>query len=283
MFDGLYQSLMCFFMPYLLFAAANFNAESGLSLNDNRQMGVYIANSAVIVVNTYILMNMYQWDAIMTTVSVVSILLIFAWTGIYTSFTASFQFYKAGQEVYGSLSFWAVILLTVSVCLLPRFGSKAIQKVFFPRDVDIIREQVKQGKFKYLDQEDPTSLLRLSKPTSLSSSDASPRAATTIRPDDERPFYPPSEARTSTIAGDAGAIGSDTSRFSAATSAAPTRPSFEKRANSYERSRQSMDRLRPSFEGTRGDMTTSLGLMRIESAHTRGQRHMSAVTEERAR
>lgn len=276
MFDGLYQSLICFFMPYLIFAPANFNTEGGVTINDNRQMGVYIANAAVIVINSYMMMNTYNWNSIMTIVTVVSTLLIFAWTGIYTSFTASFQFYKAGEEVYGTLSFWATTLLTVMICLLPRFTAKSIQKVFFPLDVDIVREQVRLGKFKYLDdQNSEAMLLDPPKPLSLSSSEASPTQHIT-QTDEERPFYPSSEARASTITGNASAIGSDESRFSAATMA-PSRPS-------YDRPRQSFDHLRPSYEGTRGDMTTSLGLMRIESSqNSRSHQVMRSVDENHAR
>lgn len=155
MIDGAYQSLICFFMPYLLFAPATFSNPGGQDVNDNRQMGVHIANAAIVVVNTYILLNTYRWDWLTTLITVISTLLIFAWTGIYTSFTASFQFYKAAAEVYGTLNFWAVTVLIVILCLLPRFTAKAFQKLFMPRDVDLVRELVREGKFDYLDNEEP--------------------------------------------------------------------------------------------------------------------------------
>ncbi|KAG9815854.1 aminophospholipid-translocating P4-type ATPase, partial [Aureobasidium melanogenum] len=47
MVDGFYQSLICFFLPYLLFQPANFNTESGRNVNDYQRIGVYIANSIV--------------------------------------------------------------------------------------------------------------------------------------------------------------------------------------------------------------------------------------------
>lgn len=139
-------------MPYLLFSPATFVHSNGLNINDRTRMGVLVASCAVIASNTYILMNTYRWDWLTVLINVISSLLIFFWTGIYSSTTASAQFYKAAAEVYGALSFWVVLLMTVIICLLPRFTVKAVQKVFFPRDVDIIREQVTQGKFKYLDQ-----------------------------------------------------------------------------------------------------------------------------------
>ncbi|KAH0137321.1 aminophospholipid-translocating P4-type ATPase, partial [Aureobasidium melanogenum] len=85
MVDGFYQSLICFFLPYLLFQPANFNTESGRNVNDYQRIGVYIANSIVVVANVYILMNAYRWDWFFTLITTISILLIWTWTGIYSS------------------------------------------------------------------------------------------------------------------------------------------------------------------------------------------------------
>ncbi|KAK0943098.1 phospholipid transporting ATPase, partial [Friedmanniomyces endolithicus] len=97
-------------------------------------MGVFIGNPVVVVVNIYILLNTYRWDWFMCLITGISILLIFLWTGAYTSFTDGFTFYGAAKQVYGSLSFWAYLLLTVVLCLLPRFSAKAFQKIYYPRD-----------------------------------------------------------------------------------------------------------------------------------------------------
>ncbi|GKZ35717.1 hypothetical protein AbraIFM66950_006469 [Aspergillus brasiliensis] len=156
MLDGFYQSIICFFMPYLLYSPSTFVHSNGKNINDRTRMGVLVGSSAVIASNTYILMNCYRWDWLTVLINVVSSLLIFLWTGIYSSMEASTTFFNAGAEMYGSLSFWVVLLLTVTICLLPRFTVKAFQKVFFPLDVDIIREQVSQGKFKFLDQYEGT-------------------------------------------------------------------------------------------------------------------------------
>lgn len=152
MFDGFYQSLMCFFMPYLLYSVANFQNPNGLGIDDRYRIGVLVSTCAVVTSNTYILLNTYRWDWLTVLINVVSSLLIFFWTGVYSSGTLSGYFYKAAPEVYGALSFWVVLLATVWICLMPRFVIKSAQKVFFPYDVDIIREQVTLGRFKYLEQ-----------------------------------------------------------------------------------------------------------------------------------
>lgn len=275
MFDGLYQSLICFFMAYLLFSPATFNSLNGNLLNNNRQMGVYIANAAVIVVNIYILLNTYRWDWLMTLIAVISTLLIFAWTGIYTEFQASFQFYKAGSEVYGSLSFWAETLLTVIVCLLPRFAIKAYQKIYMPRDVDIIREQVRQGKFDYLKNVNATLATQEKDSESQTSSEPAKIKSQPQDPfEDDRPLYASSESATATTRGrnPHTSQASDQTYDTFATGPRmsyeqPARPSNDRPRPSYDRLRKSTDRIRPSFEQTR-DFTSAAMLQRMESAHS---------------
>lgn len=216
MLDGGYQSVMCFFLPYLLFAPANTNTDNGNNVNDYKQFGVYVANATIVVVNTYILLNTYRWDWFMVLITTISTLLIFLWTGAYTSFTASFTFYGGAKHCYGQLSFWAMFLLTVIVCLLPRFTIKSFQKMFRPRDIDIVREQLRQGRFDYLKNVDPE-VAGIVSPTekngvvadSASSSEISKpsdharngSANPMSQDDDRRPIYPPSLAHTQTTSG----------------------------------------------------------------------------------
>ncbi|GLA13951.1 hypothetical protein AnigIFM62618_011369 [Aspergillus niger] len=150
MLDGFYQSIICFFMPYRLYSVANFQTENGLSIDDRYRVGVLVATCAVVASNTYVMMNMYRWDWLTSLINAISSLLIFFWTGVYSSFESSMTFYGAARQVYGALSFWVVLLLTVVMCLIPRFVIKCIQKVYFPLDVDIVREQVILGQFDYL-------------------------------------------------------------------------------------------------------------------------------------
>lgn len=110
MLDGIYQSVMCYYMGHLIFAPATFETSNGLNINDRPRIGVYIACATIVVVNTYVLMNMYRWDWLFLLLVAISILLIWFWTGIYTAFSSSLRFYKAAPQVYGQLSFWAMDL-----------------------------------------------------------------------------------------------------------------------------------------------------------------------------
>ena len=282
MADGIYQSLICFFMGYLLFATGGFVTQGGQQVNDRERVGVYIACATIIVINLYILMNTYRWDWLLVTLAVISTLLIFWWTGVYTSFPSSTQFYKAAAEVFGTLAFWALTLLTVMICMIPRFSIKAAQKIFFPRDVDIIREQVRQGKWNHLDQYE--AFVPPGKGASPASSDTSqaaqpPHQANADMEEDQRPIYPPSVAATGTTHNPRSQNGSDGTdytghhRFSferqpRVSLDRPTRPSIDHRPRpSFDRMRDSMDRIRPSFEASR-DFTSAALLTKVESSHS---------------
>ena len=275
MVDGIYQSLICFYMAYLLFIPANFVTSNGLGLEDRERMGVFVACATICVLNFYILMNAYRWDWLMILLVVFSNLLIWFWTGVYTALPASsIEFYKAAPQVYGQLSFWVLSLLIIIICLLPRFTAKALKKIFMPRDIDIIREKVRLGHYRYLDDVDP-SVAPLAKPPSEGSSDLSNLEQGTLKArhpvddDDRRPIYPPSVAQTATTANPRSQNGSDGTDYTGhrASFEAPPRSSFDRPRPSFDRMRQSMDKIRPSFEAT-NDFTSAAMLTRMESSHS---------------
>lgn len=279
--DGIYQSVICFFMTYLLFHTGGFASSSGRDLNSRELMGVYVGCSSIVVVNTYVLMNQYRWDWVFTLVTFISILLIWLWTLIYSAFTSTGAFYKSADHVYGALSFWATTLLTVMVCLIPRFSAKVIQKLYFPRDVDIIREKVRLGEFKHLYQ--PTGDAPASPASSTTSSVLKPSPSRTyVQDDDRRPIYPPSVAPTATTgkrASGNGSNGSDGSGYTGTGTFTPhrysvdagrPRPSMDRARPSMDRVRMSVDLHRParaSFEVT-NDFTSAAMLARMESSHS---------------
>ncbi|PMD54710.1 P-type ATPase-like protein [Hyaloscypha bicolor E] len=273
MVDGLYQSVICFFMAYCLFFPANAVTDNGLSIDDRERFGAYVAPAAVIAINTYILLNTYRWDWLMFLLVVVSILLVWFWTGVYSAFKSSEFFYKAAPQVFAQPTFWAVTALSVILSLLPRFCIKTIQKIYFPYDVDIVREQVRQGKFAYLDvggsPEDS-----MSKESTTSSDIAKPskHAYYPSVDEDQRPIYPPSVAATANThntRSHTGSDGTDFTRHRTSIEQRQVRPSMDRARPSFDRMRQSMDRIRPSFEQS-NDFTSAALLTRLESSHSFG-------------
>jgi phospholipid-translocating ATPase len=249
MLDGLYQSVICFYVAFLLFHPNSFVTSNGLSLDDRETFGVYVAPAAVICINVYILLNTYRWDWLMCLLVAISVLLLWFWTGVYSSFTSSDYFYKAASEVFREATFWAVTALSIIISLLPRFCIKVIQKVYFPYDIDIIREQVRQGKFDYLNDVDGSE--SMSKGSSTTESDIVKPSKHTHYPsvdEDQRPIYPPSVAPTATTHNPRSQHGSDGTDFtrhrsSLETHYPPVRPSVDRARPSFDRLRTSMDRF----------------------------------------
>ncbi|EMR71793.1 putative phospholipid-translocating p-type atpase domain-containing protein [Eutypa lata UCREL1] len=193
MLDGLYQSVMGFFIPYLAIAGTPYVSQNGLDVSERYRLGLYIAHPSVITINLYMLINTYRWDWLTLMLIALSILLIFFWVGVYTSFTGSGTLYGAASEVYAQPSFWAVCIVSPIVSIMPRYFIKAIQKVYYPYDVDIIREQVALGHFKKLeggDAEEETG--KASSSVSTESSNAKRHPKLDSVDDDLRPIYPPS-------------------------------------------------------------------------------------------
>ncbi|KAK2760297.1 hypothetical protein FQN54_002365 [Arachnomyces sp. PD_36] len=281
MLDGFYQSVVCFFMTYLLFAPANAITANGRDF-DRTRMGVFVACSAVVASNTYILLNTYRWDWLTVLINVISSLLIWLCTGIYAAVIASGQFYNGAAEVFGTLNFWAVTLLSVTLCLAPRFAIKSFQKIYMPRDVDIIREQVIQGKFKYLDNYEAYVPPKAGDMSTTSSDLIKPIDKSAGRqmnvPEDERPIYPPSVAPTATTRAHRSQNGSDGTDYTASLDFRHRhQQSVERGPSSFDRARASMDQLRPSFEQS-NDMTSAAMLARHERGRSRPPSPQNGLT-----
>jgi phospholipid-translocating ATPase len=268
-------------MAYLLFEPANTVTASGLGVDDRQRFGVYIGPAAVIAINMYILINTYRWDWLMCLLVAISILLVWFWTGVYSSFTSSAYFYKAAAQCFGEATFWATTVLSVVLSLLPRFFVKAIQKVYFPYDVDIIREQVREGQFKYLDNKEASEAI--SNGSSATSSDIAKPSKHLHYPsidEDQRPIYPPSVAPTAAThnpRSQNGSDGTDYTRHRYSIEQPAIRQSIDRPRPSYDRIRASMDQIRHSYEQS-NDFTSAALLTRMESTRTRPSRNHSYNT-----
>ena len=149
MLDGLYQSIICFFFPYLVYHKNMIVTSNGLGLDHRYFVGVYVTTIAVISCNTYVLLHQYRWDWFSGLFIALSCLVVFAWTGIWSSAIASREFFKAAARIYGAPSFWAVFFVAVLFCLPPRFTYDSFQKFFYPTDVEIVREMWQHGHFDH--------------------------------------------------------------------------------------------------------------------------------------
>lgn len=156
MIDALYQSVISFFFPYLMYYKG-FQASNGLPVDHRFWMGVVVTCIACIACNLYILFHQYRWDWLSALIVALSILIIYTWTGLWTTPLYSAEFYKAAFQIFGTASFWACTFIGVLVCLVPRFFYDFVQKIYWPKDIDIIRECQQRGDFDvYPEDYDPT-------------------------------------------------------------------------------------------------------------------------------
>lgn len=157
MVDGLYQSVISFFFPYLLFYKA-FQNPQGMTIDHRFYVGIVAACISVTACDLYVLLRQYRWDWLSLLIDIISILLVFFWTGVWSvNKNYSGEFYRAGAQTLGTLGVWCCFFVAVIACLLPRFTLDFLRTNFKPTDVDIIREQVRQGKYdNYPEGYDPT-------------------------------------------------------------------------------------------------------------------------------
>lgn len=157
MIDGLYQSVISFFFPYLIYHKTMYVTQNGYGLEHRYYFGVIVTTIAVVSCNLYVWIHQYRWDWFTGLFIALSCLVVFGWTGIWTSSLTSGELWKAGARVYNTPAFWAVFFVGVVFCLLPRFTLDCYNKMLNPRDVEIVREMWKRGDFdQYPTGYDPT-------------------------------------------------------------------------------------------------------------------------------
>lgn len=154
--DALYQSFVSFFFPYWAYNAT-FQLLSGRGADHRFWVGILVTFVSCMSANLYVLMHQYRWDYLSFLAFLFSTLILFGWTGIWTAGTWSLEFYQSARVIFGLAMFWAVFVVGVIACLIPRSFYDILQKFYFPKDSDIVRERVQLGEYdKYPETYDPT-------------------------------------------------------------------------------------------------------------------------------
>lgn len=137
--DAIYQSAICFGLPYMVFIGPKSNHE-GYDTEGVIELGTFIAGIAVVVANALVGSTIFSWTWIMFLCITLSSATYFIWVGIYSN-VMTFTFY--GEDiVFRQASFWLCLLLTFVVSLMPRLVTKYYLHMYYPYDNDIIREMV---------------------------------------------------------------------------------------------------------------------------------------------
>ncbi|EJD40340.1 phospholipid-translocating P-type ATPase [Auricularia subglabra TFB-10046 SS5] len=147
MLDGLYQSAVVFFVPFMVYTFSISASWNGKAMDSLADYGTTVAVSAVCVVNLYVGMNTRYWTGMTWFVVIGSCVVVMLWVGVY-SFFPSVQFQDEVVVLFGNMQFWGTFGVTIVISLGPRFIGKFVQQAWFPLDRDIIREAWVMGDLK---------------------------------------------------------------------------------------------------------------------------------------
>ncbi|KAI8334448.1 hypothetical protein BC941DRAFT_356961 [Chlamydoabsidia padenii] len=135
--DSIYQSVVCFFFPYMLLVAGGADP-TGHDANGVYEIGTIMSGIAVCVANFYVAFSLYSYTWIQVLIISLSILVYFAFIGVYSQFNS---FIFAGHiRLFGTGLYWLVLILTVVAAFIPRFAISHYLHQYYPYDNDIVRE-----------------------------------------------------------------------------------------------------------------------------------------------
>ncbi|EPY52470.1 P-type ATPase [Schizosaccharomyces cryophilus OY26] len=142
--DGIYQSMICFGVALFVFTAGNFVSPSGHQTESIEDIGLFISSPAIFVINTFILLNQESLDLVSVGTWLFSLVIFWFWTGVYSEILGSNAFHKTTFRVCKTLAFWVVNLLTIVLSLFPRLSAILAQKLFYPKEVDLLKGKLER-------------------------------------------------------------------------------------------------------------------------------------------
>ncbi|CAG8468983.1 14292_t:CDS:2 [Funneliformis caledonium] len=142
MFEGVYQSLVCFFIPYSAYQRGSVNPEGRAP--DYLEMGTTMAAASITMANLFTGFNAQCWT-IFHFISVFgSMALFFVYIAVYNLMPFS-ETYGFNYVVYRGGVFWFCLLLSTVLSILPRYTLRYYQRNYNPINVNIIQEIVKKN------------------------------------------------------------------------------------------------------------------------------------------
>ncbi|KAJ6598151.1 phospholipid-transporting ATPase 1 [Mycena vulgaris] len=147
MLDGLYQSGVIFFIPYLVWTFGLAVSWNGRGIDSLADFGTTVAVAAILTANTYVGLNTNYWTALTWAVVFGSTVVMMAWIVIF-SFFISVDFIDEFIVLFGELTFWTTVVVSSLIALAPRFIVKYLATVYAPLDKDLVREMWVKGDLK---------------------------------------------------------------------------------------------------------------------------------------
>ncbi|KAI9224443.1 hypothetical protein BC828DRAFT_373386 [Blastocladiella britannica] len=144
MTDGLYQALVCYFIPYGIYWNSTASTPGG-GPPSIYEMGTTMAVASIVSANLYVALNTRTWTWLNHVAQWIATFgVLFAYLAVYMRLPDS-SIYGLGDVLMRSAPFYFGVVLSVVLCLLPRYVGRYIRQTLFPRDVDIAMEVEKYG------------------------------------------------------------------------------------------------------------------------------------------
>ena len=112
MLDGLYQSTVVYFIPFIAFSNGLSTSWSGKGLDSLADFGTTVAVAAIFAANMFVGLNTRYWTFLSFIVIFGSMLSTIVWISLY-SFMPSIQFQEEIVVLFSTVSFWATIVLSI--------------------------------------------------------------------------------------------------------------------------------------------------------------------------
>ncbi|XP_021014483.1 phospholipid-transporting ATPase ID isoform X1 [Mus caroli] len=141
--QGIYTSVLMFFIPYGVFAEAT--RDDGTQLADYQSFAVTVATSLVIVVSVQIGLDTGYWTAINHFFIWGSLAVYFAIlfamhsNGLFDMFPNQFRFVGNAQNTLAQPTVWLTIALTTAVCIMPVVAFRFLRLSLKPDLSDTVR------------------------------------------------------------------------------------------------------------------------------------------------
>lgn len=141
--QGIYTSVVIFFIPYGAFAEAT--RDDGIQLSDYQSFAVSVATSLVIVVSVQIGLDTGYWTAINHFFIWGSLAVYFAILfamhsdGLFEMFPNQFRFVGNAQNTLAQPTVWIIIILTTIVCIMPVVAFRFLKLDLKPQLSDTVR------------------------------------------------------------------------------------------------------------------------------------------------
>ena len=139
MLDSLYQSAVCYFIPFAAYYYQSASSGAGIP-PEMEEMGTVMAWTGIICADLIVALNTHAFTWIQHLAIWASVALVILYTLVYSAIPGS-NMLGYYQSVYGSGIFWFTAALTFLIALFPRYFGKVISRFYRPTDIEILQEE----------------------------------------------------------------------------------------------------------------------------------------------